>query len=81
MDAAGPLRLKACLLWRARPISVPWSRVGSVDDAGPPCRCEDLALHELSEFWTLVLEVPDTNCVRDHRAAARPRRLADVLRP
>lgn len=46
--------------WRARPISVPWSRVASVDEGGPLCRCADLALHELTEFWMLALEVPDT---------------------
>lgn len=61
VDAAGPLRVEGLsVLWLARPISVPWSRVGSVNDTGPRCCCADLALHELSEFWTLVLEVPGT---------------------
>ncbi len=46
--------------WQARPISVPWHRMASVEEGGPPCRCADLSLHELTEFWTLALEVPDT---------------------
>lgn len=46
--------------WRARPISVPWPRVGSAEEGGPSCRCADLSLHELTEFWTLALEVPGT---------------------
>jgi hypothetical protein len=44
--------------WRARPVSVPWSRVKAVAEDGPPCLCDDLALHELTEFWTLALTVP-----------------------
>lgn len=46
--------------WRARPISVPWARITGTEEGCPLCRCADLALHELTEFWTLVLEVPGT---------------------
>jgi hypothetical protein len=46
--------------WQARPISVPWARVVPAVSGGPPCRCEDLALHELTEFWTIALIVPGT---------------------
>lgn len=61
VDAASPLQVERLpVRWEARPISVPWSRVGSVEEAGPPCRCADLTLHELTEFWTLALEVPGT---------------------
>ena len=61
MLAEHPLQVEGLQVrWRARPISVPWSRVGSVEEGGPPCRCADLALHELTEFWTLALEVPGT---------------------
>lgn len=44
--------------WQARPISVPWARVVSAVTGGPLCRCEDLAVHELTEFWTIALSVP-----------------------
>lgn len=46
--------------WQARPISVPWARVVSAVTDGPPCRCEDLAVHELTEFWTIALSVSGT---------------------
>lgn len=46
--------------WQARPISVPWARVVSATKDGPLCRCETLALHELTEFWTIAVEVPGT---------------------
>ncbi|MFO1228066.1 phospholipase D family protein [Roseateles sp.] len=61
VETASPLQVE-CLpvRWMARPSSVPWSRVGSIDEVGPACRCADLALHELTEFWTLALEVPGT---------------------
>lgn len=45
--------------WKARPISVPWSRVVSASENAAPCQCEDLAIHELTEFWTIALELPD----------------------
>jgi hypothetical protein len=32
--------------------------VKAVAEDGPPCLCDDLALHELTEFWTLALTVP-----------------------
>lgn len=46
--------------WQARPISVPWARAVPAVSGGPPCRCEDLAAHELTEFWTIALSVPGT---------------------
>lgn len=46
--------------WQARPISVSWSRVQSLDQGGPMCHCADLRLHELTEFWNIELEVPGT---------------------
>jgi len=48
-------------LWQARPISVPWARVSRGKDGGPLCCCAGLSVHELTEFWTLVLEVPGTD--------------------
>ena len=61
LQTAHPLEVEGLsVCWRARPISVPWPRVGSVDEGGPTCRCKDLSLHELTEFWTLALEVPGT---------------------
>lgn len=46
--------------WRARPISVPWSRVTAVGETGHPCQCSDLAIHELTTFWNLELRVDGT---------------------
>lgn len=46
--------------WQARPISVSWSRVQGLEQGGPMCHCADLKLHELTEFWTIELEVPGT---------------------
>lgn len=46
--------------WQARPISVPWERVSPAEADGPRCLCEDLAIHELSEFWAISLCVPET---------------------
>lgn len=60
MHAERPLEVEGMTVrWRARPISVPWSRVARVDDDDPLCRCADLTLHELTEFWTITLEVPE----------------------
>lgn len=61
LSASEPLQVEGQpVRWKARPISVPWSRVVSASDNGVPCRCEDLAIHELTEFWTIALEVPAT---------------------
>lgn len=61
MSLDAPLQVEGLAVqWQARPLSVPWSRVSPVQDSGPPCRCTDLALHELTEFWTLSLSVPGT---------------------
>lgn len=61
LQTAHPLEVEGLhVCWRARPISVPWPRVSSVEEGGPTCRCADLSLHELTEFWTLTLEVPGT---------------------
>lgn len=46
--------------WQARPISVPWARVTPTVTDGPPCRCDDLAIHELTEFWAIALSVHGT---------------------
>lgn len=46
--------------WQARPISVSWSRMQGLEQGGPMCHCTDLKLHELTEFWTIELEVPGT---------------------
>lgn len=46
--------------WQARPISVPWARVTFNVSSKPTCRCEDLAIHELTEFWAIALSVPGT---------------------
>lgn len=61
LQTAHPLEVEGLhVCWRARPISVPWPRVSRVEEGGPTCRCADLSLHELTEFWTLTLEVPGT---------------------
>ncbi len=61
MSASLPLTVEdLAVQWRARPISVPWSRVATAADDGSICRCDDLSLHELTEFWTLALTVPGT---------------------
>jgi len=46
--------------WQARPISVPWTRVVPSMTGEQLCGCEDLAMHELTEFWTIALSVPST---------------------
>lgn len=46
--------------WQARPISVSWSRMQGLEQGGPMCHCTDLKLNELTEFWTIELEVPGT---------------------
>lgn len=46
--------------WQARAISVSWSRMQGLEQSGPMCHCADLKLHELTEFWTIELEVPGT---------------------
>lgn len=57
----GPLSVKGRLVqWQARPISVPWARVVPAVPFGPPSRCEDMAVHELTEFWAITLSVPGT---------------------
>ncbi len=59
LSSPKPLQVEGIAVqWRARPISVPWARMMSVNPEGPLCQCGDLALHELTEFWTLELQLP-----------------------
>lgn len=74
LTTSEPLQVEGLpVRWLARPISMPWARVVSTTTDGPPCRCEDLDLHELTEFWTIALEVPGTEL----RAEATVRLRAD----
>ncbi len=56
-----PLELEGLPVhWQARPISVPWTRVEPSMTGAQLCRSEDLAMHELTEFWTIAMSVPST---------------------